>query len=124
MPRVKNDSSKYKNVKTAVGDKVFDSKLEAQRYVELREQEQSGWITGLRTQVRYTLIPSQMRDDGSREAPCSYIADFVYHDRFGHEVVEDTKGYVTDAYVIKRKLMLEKYGITIKQINLKKEKKK
>lgn len=49
------------------------------------------------------------------ERKCSYIADFVYWDGF-EMVVEDTKGMRTKEYIIKRKLMLYKYGIRIKEV--------
>jgi len=49
------------------------------------------------------------------ERACFYIADFVYsQDR--KVIVEDTKGFKTKDYIIKRKLMLHKYGIRIKEV--------
>ena len=48
------------------------------------------------------------------ERPCYYIADFVYTEN-GATVVEDTKGVKTDAYKIKKKLLLERYGIKIRE---------
>lgn len=89
---------------------VFDSKAEYKRWVELRFLEIGGHITDLRRQVVFELIPKQ---DGERA--CNYVADFVYIDSDGNTVVEDTKGVRTDAYKIKRKLMLYKYGIKIKE---------
>ena len=49
------------------------------------------------------------------EKECSYIADFAYFQN-GHLVVEDTKGFRTEGYKIKRKLMLERYGIQIREV--------
>ena len=49
------------------------------------------------------------------ERKAVYIADFVYKDRSGREVVEDCKGMRTKDYIIKRKLMLYKFGIRIKE---------
>ena len=47
---------------------------------------------------------------------CKYVADFVYTDvETGETVVEDTKGFRTDVYKIKRKLMLKVHGIKIKE---------
>ena len=44
------------------------------------------------------------------------MADFVYTDvETGETVVEDTKGFRTDVYKIKRKLMLKVHGIKIKE---------
>ena len=106
---------KYASKKTVVGDKVFDSKKEAQRYIELKLLEDAGEISDLQTQVRYTLIPSQKIDGKVVERPCDYMADFVYT-QDGKTVVEDTKGFRTRDYIIKRKLMLWVNGIRIKEV--------
>ena len=112
--------NKYKNEKVVVpvGDglvREFDSKFEAQRYQELAYLEKANVITNLRCQVKYALIPSQKRPDGTTERAVNYIADFVYSDG-KNVIVEDTKGVKTPEYVIKRKLMLQKYGIAVKEI--------
>ncbi len=47
-----------------------------------------------------------------------YTADFVYKDKDGNEIVEDTKSEVTRKeadYVLRRKLMLHVHGIRIKE---------
>ena len=55
------------------------------------------------------------------EHECSYVADFVYT-QDGETVVEDVKGYRDPSsaayakFVIKRKLMLERYGIRVKEV--------
>jgi hypothetical protein len=49
------------------------------------------------------------------EKECAYIADFVYKED-GRIVVEDTKGFRTKDYIIKRKLMLHEHGIRIKEV--------
>jgi len=50
------------------------------------------------------------------ERACDYVADFVYMNKDGQKVVEDTKGYKTKDYIIKRKLMLMFHGIRIREI--------
>lgn len=112
--------NKYRNEKVVVpvGDglvREFDSKFEAQRYQELAYLEKANVITNLRCQVKYELIPSQKRPDGSTERAVNYIADFVYSDG-KNVIVEDVKGVKTPEYVIKRKLMLQKYGIAITEV--------
>ena len=102
--------SKYHAVKTTIDGKTFDSKKEAVRYMELCLLEDAGEIQDLRTQVPYELIPKQ-----AGERACIYKADFVYQQN-GETVVEDVKGMRTDAYKIKRKLMLWRYGIKIREI--------
>lgn len=105
--------NKYGNTKTD----GRDSKKENSRARELRLRLQAGLISGLREQVSFILIPAQVNGEGKMEQPVSYIADFVYVDtETGRTVVEDTKGYRTKDYIIKRKLMLLVHGITIKEI--------
>lgn len=105
---------KYKARKVVVDGIEFDSKKEAGRYAELRILQKSGKIQNLQTQVPYTLIPSQKGLYRS-ERPCKYVADFVYESD-GETIVEDTKGYRTPEYIIKRKLMLMVFGISVKEV--------
>lgn len=98
-----------KKVKAPDGQ-VFDSTKEFQRYGVLRLLERAGKISNLRRQVSFELIPKQ-----KGERACTYIADFVYTDEKGDLIVEDSKGFRTDAYKIKRKLMLWVHGIRIKE---------
>ena len=46
---------------------------------------------------------------------CSYVADFVYEQN-GETVVEDTKGFRTPDYILKRKMMLFFLGVRIKEV--------
>jgi len=116
-------TSKYRNKKTVCGGITFDSMAEAKRYEYLSLLERSGHISGLTMQVRFELIPKQVGtfflDDEIpvvvKERACHYIADFQYR-QGGSTVIEDVKGFKTKDYIIKRKLMLEKHGITIREI--------
>ena len=94
------------------------STKEHRRAVRLRVLERAGLIRDLRGQVTYELIPAQRDSNGKIiERACKYIADFVYFDcEKGKEVVEDTKGFRTKEYNIKRKLMLWVHGIRIQEI--------
>ena len=110
------DYSKYGNRKAKVDGIVFDSVKEAVRYRELRLLERAGEIHDIRRQQKYTLIPAQYRDGKCAERECAYYADFVYTDKSGRTVVEDTKGVRTKDYIIKRKLMRYIFGIEIIEI--------
>ena len=107
--------SKYGAVRVRTVDGIeHDSKKEAARWQELNLMLRARIIEDLQRQVRFELIPKQ---DGERA--CTYIADFVYIDRkTGQKVVEDVKSPATrtEAYRIKRKLMLLVHGIRIKEI--------
>lgn len=91
-----------------VGDMRFASRKEARRYEELRLLACAGEIRNLRCQVVFELLPGE-----GRERPVTYVADFVYETADGKQVVEDTKGYRTREYRIKRRLMWALYGIRI-----------
>ena len=94
----------------------YASRKEYRRACELRIMQRAGIISGLREQVPYELIPAQRDANGKLlERACTYVADFVYTDEHGNTVVEDTKGVRTDVYRIKRKLMLQRYGIIISE---------
>ena len=110
--------SKYKNKKTEVDGILFDSKREAKRYAELAKMEAAGEIEELRLQVPFELLPAQKNKDGKTvERACKYRADFVYLDTTtGEVVVEDVKGKRTPEYIIKRKLMLYRYNIRVKEL--------
>lgn len=124
--------SKYKAVKTTVDGIVFDSKREAQRYQQLKLLEKAGVICDLKRQVKYELVPAQYIDGKCVERAVTYTSDFEYYilnplkqrtvmtdpdaKVIGQHVVEDVKGMRTKEYVIKRKLMLYKYGILITEV--------
>ena len=105
---------KYNNVGHGTSNK------ERNRAAVLELMQKQGLISGLQKQVVYNLIPAQYGEvDGKRkclERACTYRADFVYYDIENKQlVVEDTKGFRTKDYVIKRKLMLHEHGIKIKE---------
>jgi hypothetical protein len=121
--------SKYHSKKITVNGITYDSKKEYRRHVELSLLERAGTITDLQRQVKFVLIPAkyetferygkkgQRLKDGQRciEKECAYFADFVYTEN-GKKVVEDTKGFKTKDYIIKRKLMLWVHGIKIREV--------
>lgn len=117
--------NKYRNKKVIRNGITYDSQKEANRHAVLKLLERSGKIRDLQRQVKFVLIPAQYEPDtvGKRggvkkgkliERECSYVADFVYEEN-GKKVVEDTKGFRTADYKIKRKLMLFMHDIRIKE---------
>ena len=107
--------SKYHSKKTVVDGITFDSKKEAMRWRELTLLEKAGHISHLERQVKFVLLPSQKVDGKVVERPCTYVADFVYTEN-GQTVVEDTKGFRTPDYIIKRKMLLYFYNIRIREV--------
>ena len=118
---------KYNNRKTVRSGITFDSSKEAAHFMKLKALEQAGKITNLQLQVKFELIAAQYKHfqiQGKRkmldrkecvEKSCNYYADFTYH-KDGVFIVVDVKGMKTEAYKIKKKLMLQKFGIAITEV--------
>ena len=114
---------KYHNKKTFIDGIKFDSKLEAERYAQLKMMERAGVIRDLELQPEYELIPS-FKKDGKTWRKTVYKADFRYilceDDK---TIIEDVKGstaVITDVFRLKQKLFEYKYPeLTIKIVTRK-----
>lgn len=113
--------SKYQNKKIVRDGITFDSMKEYRRWVELSLLQRAGTIQELERQVKFELLPAQYEEsEGKKRGKCleravNYVADFVYIED-GARVVEDTKGFKTKDYILKRKMLLYFHGIRIKEI--------
>lgn len=97
---------KYRNSKVKIGSLTFDSKLESEHYMLLKNRLKRGEITDLARQVKIEL--TQYAD--KHRDKVHYIADFVFFDlELKQWIVWDSKGMPTDAYKIKRKWLLDVY---------------
>lgn len=105
--------SKYHNTKVEWNGIKFDSIKEYNRYFELKLMAKTGDITALNRQVSFCLIPAYKLSNGKVERAVEYIADFTYVTKDGRYIVEDVKGYRTKEYKLKRKMMLDQWGIEI-----------
>lgn len=136
----KKQSSKYHNTptprQTDDGKEIrFDSKKEAERFDELMILLKAGKIKDLKLQPQFTLQEAYTTPDGVRVRAIRYQADFSYErlvtNKYAtdggvnyeyidewEKVVEDVKSKATKTrvYGIKKKLMLEKFGIEIREI--------
>lgn len=121
----KQKRSKYGNRKVVMDGIKFDSEREAARFGELKVLRAMGKIRDLRLQANFTLVEGYTTIEGKRIKPMVYRADFVYERvtepdcngtvRWLREV-EDAKGAKTKGYLLKKKLMQDKYGITIREV--------
>lgn len=109
--------TKYHNKKVCVNGKIFDSKKEALRYIELVRMEQAGFIVDLETQPKF-ILQSKFKKNGKTIQAITYFADFMYKETKSNKViVEDVKGVRTEVYKIKKKLFEYKYpDLTIVEI--------
>lgn len=109
---------KYHSKKVHIDNETFDSKKEYKRYLELKEKQRKGEIRELKRQVKFELIPTQYEIIGIYtkgqkkglpkrkvvQRPVAYIADFTYIENEEY-IVEDSKGYRTTDYILKKKMM-------------------
>lgn len=104
--------SKYGNRKVTVDGVTFDSAKEAARWQNLRLLERAGQIRNLRRQVRYDFTINGVKVG-------SYIADHEYdelNNGVWEPVTEDVKGFKTQVYALKRRMMLGFHNIKIREV--------
>ena len=95
--------NKHGAKRVAVDGIVFASGSEARRWGELQLLERVGEISRLERQIKYDLAPPP-----NFIKVCSVIWDFRYWtDK--QQVIEDSKGYATPIYRLKRKLFQALY---------------
>lgn len=106
---------KYNNKPTVVDGIRFPSMKQAKRYSELKLLEKAGRIADLDLEFNF-------RIEVKGQKICTYRADFVYDEleKSGgvitcSRVVEDTKGFRTAVYRLKKKLMKAVHGIEIRE---------
>lgn len=98
----------------------FDSKTEYNRFLCLKNMENKGIISDLKTQVRFEIIPKLIRKqivhlktkdkviDKVEEMAAHYTCDFTYIDHEGKFIVEEIKSKGTKLardYPLRRKLI-------------------
>jgi len=105
------ERSKYGSRKTEVDGIVFDSKAEADRWLELKLLHRAGQISCL---IRQPELPICI--NGHKIA--SYFADFTYRDADDNVVYEDVKSKPTrtPVYRLKKKLVECLYSIKIVEV--------
>lgn len=110
---------KYHNIKTEKDGIVFDSKKEANRYVELKLLERFKKIKDLELQPVFLLIPA-FEKNGKKYRKTEYIADFKYYDNEKQEwIIEDVKSEITKkdkVYRLKKKLFEWQYDFEITEL--------
>lgn len=108
--------AKYKNEPIIIDGHRFPSKKEARRYSQLKILEKAGEIHSLQLQVAFELQPKfKNPETGETIRAIKYVADFVYKDNEGNIHIEDAKGFKTDVYELKKKMMLY-HGYTIEEV--------
>lgn len=109
---------KYRNKKITIDGITFDSIKESKRYNDLKMLQRANIIKELELQKVFELQPKFINNNGQHIRAITYIADFFYYDNEKKMyIVEDTKGYRTEVYKIKKKLFEYVYpNLTIKEL--------
>ena len=98
--------NKYNARKTTVCGRTFDSKREADYYLELLAQKQAGEIVRIGFQPSYTLLAGFKDNQGNKQRAITYTADFFVTYADGHSEVIEVKGMRTRDYLLRKKLFL------------------
>jgi len=108
--------SKYNNNKIKYQGLTFDSKKEFEYYLILKDKEKRGLVFNLKRQVPLEIQPAFTDKTGVKHRAIIYKADFVYTDRLtGTTRYIDVKGFKTDVYKLKKKLLAYK-NIIIEEV--------
>lgn len=108
MQNNRSRKSKYNNKKTKIGNKTFDSVLEARYYRYLNKLVSIGEVVSFQCQVPYVVTDAFQKSGRSFKA-LRYYADFVVQYADGHEEIIDTKGTITDVFKLKYQLFEQRY---------------
>lgn len=105
--------NKHGNVKTDIGGVTYDSKAEARYSATLelakKAKNPSQRVVSWEPQVHFVLQEAFRDSKGKAHRKMEYLADFVVKYADGREEVVDVKGFRTEVYKIKKKLLLFKY---------------
>jgi len=118
---ISESKSKYNNRKPEYYDpdlkkKIkFDSNKELEYYLLLKDKLKKGEIFRLQRQVKINIQPPFTTPTGEKIRAIDYLADFVYLDKNGKTHVVDAKGFKTDVYRLKKKLLAYK-GFYIEEV--------
>jgi len=99
----KAGKNKYHAQKVHYAGFVFDSRMEAARYVQLRDMERKKEIRELQVHVPFVVWESKLKTKVIK-----YVPDFVY-ERNMLTIIEDVKGDETDVFKMKAKMFKDKY---------------
>jgi hypothetical protein len=99
-------ANKYNARKTTVCGHTFDSKREAEIYLDLLSRKQHGEIVRIGLQPSYTLLEGFRDNQGNKQRAITYTADFFVTYADGHSEVIEVKGIRTRDYLLRKKMFL------------------
>ena len=102
---------KYRNRPCVWGGVKFASQRERDRYIELKALEQQGKILWFEHQPK----PFILTPKNNKFRKMTYQPDFMICYTHGIEY-EDTKGFITDVFKVKQKVLWHFFGIYVKVV--------
>lgn len=106
-------ANKFNAKKTQIDGIKFDSKAEAQYYLQLKWLKQARQIKDFKLQPRF-LLQEAFKKNGKTIRKIEYVADFEVHNLDGSTEIIDIKGVETEGFKIKRKLYERRYDTPLK----------
>lgn len=100
--------NKYGAKKTTVYGRTFDSKREAEYYLELLDLKRRGEVVSITLQPSFELLEGFVDNAGYKQLPITYTPDFLVEYADGHTEVVEVKGMKTRDYILRKKLFLHK----------------
>lgn len=108
LPR-EDGNQKYNAKKTVIDGIVFDSKKEAQYYFELKVMKMAGKIKDFEVKPEKFVLQEAFTHKGVKIPAIRYGPDFKVIHLDGREEYVDVKGKKTEAYSIRKRLLLYKH---------------
>lgn len=102
MPTLKH---KFKAVQSEANGIIFSSKKEMRRYLDLNLLKKAGQVLFFIRQVPFHL-PGNIK----------YVCDFMIFWTDGNITIEDVKGFKTDMYKAKKRIVEAVYPIEIQEV--------
>ena len=100
--------NKYGAKKTTVYGHTFDSKREAEYYLELLDLKRRGEVVSITLQPSFELLAGFVDNMGKKQRPIKYTADFMVAYEDGRIEIVEVKGVRTRDYILRKKLLLHK----------------
>ena len=104
--------NKYNARKATIDGRTFDSQMEADYYLYLKDKKEQVRIKDIKFQPKFVLQEA-FEKNGKRHRKIEYVADFEVIEHSGESIIIDVKGMLTPVFRIKEKLFEKKYPNTL-----------
>lgn len=110
---IKVQKNKYKNKKVEYDGIKFDSKMERDYYIHLKQLQANGIVYEFFMQKKYVIVDAYTNARGEKIQASRYVADFEVHYSDNRVEVIDIKGQLTPLFNLKKKLFEARYPFSL-----------